>query len=219
MSEPLVHTAQAAASATRTQPDETSRPDAAPAFDARVGEMSATAMPSKPEASPANTMPPADAHAAGMLATLPVAATLPISATAAAPAARTASVGHTATLGHVGPPATLPHAPTSAGSIGGAVLALVLVIGLILALAWLAKRLPGFRGAAGAPALRVVASLALGPRERVVVVAVGDTQLLLGVGAGGMRTLHTLSQPLPVAASTTSPAFAQVLAQHFGKKA
>jgi len=50
------------------------------------------------------------------------------------------------------------------------------------------------------------------------VIAVGDTQLLLGVGAGGTRTLHTLSEPLPVAASTT-PAFAQLLAQHFGKKA
>ncbi|MFD0738982.1 flagellar biosynthetic protein FliO [Lysobacter koreensis] len=116
-------------------------------------------------------------------------------------------------------PTPAPSSPANAGSIGGAVFALVLVIGLILLLAWLAKRMPGFGGAAANPALRVVGSLSLGPRERVVVVAVGDTQLLLGVGAGGTRTLHTLSEPLPVAAPTASPAFAQLLAQHFGKKA
>ncbi|MGH8077532.1 MAG: flagellar biosynthetic protein FliO [Lysobacter sp.] len=111
----------------------------------------------------------------------------------------------------------MPQSPATAGSLGGAVVALVLVVGLILALAWLAKRLPGLAGTSN-PALRVVGSLSIGPRERVVVVAIGDTQLLLGVGAGGTRTLHTLTEPLPIAASTT-PAFAQLLAQHFGKKA
>ena len=50
-----------------------------------------------------------------------------------------------------------------------------------------------------------------------MVVEVGQTQLLLGVGNGGTRTLHTLEAPLPEAAASTSP-FAQVLAQHFGKK-
>ena len=107
----------------------------------------------------------------------------------------------------------------AAGGIGGAVGALIVVIALILALAWLAKRMPVLGGgAAGNPSLRIVGSLALGPRERLVVVAVGDTQLLLGVGAGGTRTLHTLDQPLPVGAPA-APAFAQLLAQHFGKKA
>jgi flagellar protein FliO/FliZ len=65
----------------------------------------------------------------------------------------------------------------------------------------------------------VVGSLALSPRERLVVVAVGNTQLVLGVGAGGTRTLHTLSEPLPVTETAGTPAFAQLLSQHFGKKA
>lgn len=113
-----------------------------------------------------------------------------------------------------------PQSPASAGSLGGAVFALVLVVGLILLLSWLAKRMPGLGGTGGShSALRVVGSLALGPRDRLVVVEVGDTQLLLGVGAGGTRTLHTLDQPLPAAAAKkTSPAFAQLLAQSFGKK-
>lgn len=137
--------------------------------------------------------------------------------TTAAPATFTRPAA--ATSAQVGTPSAFPAPPSAGGGIGGAVTALIVVIALILALAWLAKRMPVLGGGAGSnPALRIVGSLALGPRERVVVVAVGDTQLLLGVGAGGTRTLHTLSEPLPVAASTT-PAFAQLLAQHFGKKA
>lgn len=162
-----------------------------------------------------------EANAAGGTAT--VAATPPAISTSATPATPMATplAAHSSPQvisAHVGVPAPRPSSPATAGSIGGAVLALVLVVGLILLLAWLAKRMPGLGGASGNPALRIVGSLALGPRERVVVVAVGDTQLLLGVGAGGTRTLHTLTEPLPVAAAAT-PAFAQLLAQHFGKKA
>lgn len=115
------------------------------------------------------------------------------------------------------PPVFAP--PSSgAGAVGGGVMALLLVVGLILALAWLAKRMPGVGAAAVVnPALRVVGSLALGPRERVVVVEVGQTQLLLSIGAGGTRALHTLTEPLPATDASPSP-FASLLAQHFGKK-
>ncbi|SEK50009.1 flagellar protein FliO/FliZ [Pseudoxanthomonas sp. GM95] len=122
------------------------------------------------------------------------------------------------TTTQVGMPLGAPAAkPGGAGSIGGAVLALVLVVGLILVLGWLAKRMPGIGGASN-PALKVIGSLSLSPRERVVVVAVGDTQLVLGTGAGGTRVLHQLDTPLPVTPTKAPPAFAQVLAQHFGKK-
>jgi flagellar protein FliO/FliZ len=128
---------------------------------------------------------------------------------------RPASTATTTQLGTpIGAPAS---AAGGAGSIGGAVLALILVVGLILVLGWLAKRMPGIGGASN-PALKVIGSLSLSPRERVVVVAVGDTQLVLGTGAGGTRVLHQLQTPLPVTPTKAPPAFAQVLAQHFGKK-
>lgn len=118
----------------------------------------------------------------------------------------------------VQPGAALPAtSPSSAGSIGGAVLALVLVVGLIVALGWFARRMPGIGGASN-PALKVLGSLSLGPRERVVVIAVGDTQLLVGTGATGTRVLHTLDTPLPLPEAKPTPVFAQVLAQTFGKK-
>jgi flagellar protein FliO/FliZ len=129
-----------------------------------------------------------------------------------APAHRNASTAH------VGTPPAFGKAQSPAGAVGGTVFALVFVVGLILALAWLAKRMPGVAGSSNR-ALRVVASLSLGPREKVVVVDVGGKQLLLGVGAGGTRTLHTLDAPLPEAERPATPPFAQLLAQHFGKKA
>src|SRR5690606_29857492 len=95
-------------------------------------------------------------------------------------------IGSTA---QAGLPAAAPQSPATAGTLGGAVFALVLVIGLSLLLSKLARRMPGLGGGGGAnPALRIVGSLALGPRDRLVVVEVGATQLLLGVGAGGTRT-------------------------------
>lgn len=132
-------------------------------------------------------------------------------------AASPAPIATTTAQAGVATPAPAP--ASTAGSLGGAVFALVLVVGLILLLSWIAKRVPGLGGGGVAnPALRIVGSLALGPRDRLVVVEVGETQLLLGVGAGGTRTLHTLEQPLPTAAAKSTPAFAQLLAQHFGKK-
>ncbi len=108
--------------------------------------------------------------------------------------------------------------PSAAGSVGGTLFALALVIGLIFGLAWLARRMPGMAGARGNSGLRVVRTLPLGTRERLVVVDVGGTQLLLGTGAGGTRLLHTLETPLHDDAPAPPTPFAQLLAQRLGKK-
>lgn len=131
-----------------------------------------------------------------------------------------AKAQHTATVAHPARTQTFAKSADSPG-IGGAVFALILVVSLILGLGWLARRMPGVGRASGSGALRVVGSLSLGPRDRVVVVDVGGTQLLLGVGQNGMTTLHTLAEPLPLAQPSqglTASPFAQLLAQHFGKK-
>jgi flagellar protein FliO/FliZ len=82
------------------------------------------------------------------------------------------------------------------GALGGSLIALLMVVGLILALAWVLRRLPG--GALRQHRdVRIVAQLAVGVRERVVVIAVGEAQLLLGVTSENVRLLHTLETPLP----------------------
>ncbi len=70
-------------------------------------------------------------------------------------------------------------------------LSLVLVVVLLIGSLYLIKRLSAPRGAA-AGLLRVVAGAAVGTRERVVVVELGDTWLVLGVAPGRVTPLHQL---------------------------
>jgi len=91
-----------------------------------------------------------------------------------------------------------------------ALAALALVIGLILALAWLLRRLPG-TGLRPGDGLRVVAGACLGGKERAVVVEVDGRQFLLGVSSGSISLLHTLSHPLPEKPPARLPEFASLL--------
>ena len=84
-------------------------------------------------------------------------------------------------------------APDTASSMLTVLLSLALILGGFIAVAWFARRyLPGM-GAQGA--VKVVGTTPVGPRERVVVVEVADTWLLLGVGGGNVRLLHSLPKP------------------------
>lgn len=72
-------------------------------------------------------------------------------------------------------------------------LSLVLILAGFIGVAWLARRyLPGV-GKQGV--VKVVGATMVGPRERVVVVEVDDTWLLLGVGAGQVRLLDKRAKP------------------------
>jgi len=76
------------------------------------------------------------------------------------------------------------------------VAALVFVLAVFLILVWLLKRFqPGVSGSSGA-AIRIVATLALGTRERLLLVDVQGQQLLLGVSPAGISLLQVLEQPL-----------------------
>jgi flagellar protein FliO/FliZ len=84
-------------------------------------------------------------------------------------------------------------APGTATSMLTVLLSLVLILGGFIAAAWFVRRyLPGM-GAQGA--VKVVGTTAVGTRERVVVVEVDGTWLLLGVGGGNVRLLHALPKP------------------------
>ncbi|MCP1118763.1 flagellar biosynthetic protein FliO [Robbsia andropogonis] len=79
-----------------------------------------------------------------------------------------------------------------AGAMFQAVFGLAVVIALVFACGWIARRLglkPTMRRSG---IVKVVGAAALGARERVVVVEVRDTWLVLGVAAGSVRRLHTL---------------------------
>ena len=68
------------------------------------------------------------------------------------------------------------------------------MVGLILLLGWLVRRYSGLPGQN--KALRVIASLPLSPREKLVLVQAGEQQLLLGVAPGRVNLLQSYDQPL-----------------------
>ena len=80
-------------------------------------------------------------------------------------------------------------------------LSLLLIVGAIMALAWLLNRLQGGRSHNGG-LINVVASHALGAKERLLVVDVGGRQLVVGVTASQISTLHVLDEPLDVGVSS-----------------
>lgn len=80
-------------------------------------------------------------------------------------------------------------APTT--GMGQMLAGLAAVIGLVLALAWVARRM-GLQAPTQSPLLRRIATLAVGTRERIVIVEAGDRWLVVGVTAQNIQTLHTL---------------------------
>jgi flagellar biosynthetic protein FliO len=88
------------------------------------------------------------------------------------------------------PPVTLP-AGTSTGSLLQTLLALILVLAVLGALAWFLKRY-GPKVGGGNANLRVVGSLNLGGRERIVVVEVGNEWIVVGASPGRINALATM---------------------------
>ena len=93
-------------------------------------------------------------------------------------------------------PVALPDTLGFGGNLVGVTLNLLMVLAAIVILAWVFKRAQGFTQPA-AGSLRVTATLPLGPRERILLIAVGDEQIVVGASGAGLRTLHVLEQPLP----------------------
>jgi flagellar protein FliO/FliZ len=82
-------------------------------------------------------------------------------------------------------------AVSAAGSVLQVFVGLVAVLLLIAATAWVAKRFGVSPGGASS-LLQVVSSASVGTRERVVVVEVGETWLVVGVAPGSVNALATL---------------------------
>ncbi|GAA5183877.1 hypothetical protein GCM10025771_36580 [Niveibacterium umoris] len=99
----------------------------------------------------------------------------------------------------IGAYASVPDAGSSVLSmVIGLAVVLATLYGLLLAL----KRLQA-RSGNGQAQLSVIGGAAVGPRERVVLVEVGDTVLVLGVAPGRVSALHTLnSEDVPRATAT-----------------
>ena len=151
-----------------------------------AAQSAATATP------PAATRPaPVSPEVAGAPA-VPAAADSPDTAvTAAQPQTPPATVGR--------PPAPPPAAIGTPGPVGGpsagsllqTILALSFVLALLAGLAWFMKRF-GAKAIGGSANLRIVGSLNLGGRERLMVVEVGNQWIVVGASPGRVNALATM---------------------------
>lgn len=101
------------------------------------------------------------------------------------------SFSASAVLSTVPAAAAEPVRSFGAGGLLQAVVGLALVVALIFLCGWAVRRF-GLQPAGSGRLLKVVSSVMVGQRERVVVVEIGDSWLVLGVAAGQVRPLHTL---------------------------
>ena len=116
-------------------------------------------------------------------------------------------------------PASTANRPSEVGSgvvttnplsVVGGLLAVVL---LIFFLAWLMRRVAGIP-TMGGQQMKVVAALAVGAREKIVLVDVGGQQILVGVAAGRVSHLQSFEQPVlesPAGNSDFSSAMKKIL--------
>jgi len=120
-------------------------------------------------------------------------------------------------------PCALVAAPAAAPAVdSGAELFRVLisllgVVALIFFVGWLSRRAQA-RVRPGGRKIRVIESMPVGIKEKVMLLEVGGTQLLVGASpTGGLRTLHVLDTPVqddPAAPATpTIGGFRDVLSQ------
>ncbi len=97
-----------------------------------------------------------------------------------------------------------PPAVSTGGALFQGLFGLLIVLGALALFFWFLRRFsPGQSGAQGV--VKVIGGVMVGPRERVVVVEVGDTWLLLGVAGGQVNNLHTLPRPAGYAPSPHDP--------------
>lgn len=169
-------------------------------------------------AAPAAVAAPAAAAVASASAPVPApAATAADSTPAPATAEKATAAADTAAAPTAALPAMPPGAPmtmapaTSAGSLLQTIVALVFVLALLIGLAWFTKRY-GPKAMGGNARMRVVSSLNLGGRERIVLIEVADQWIVVGASPGRVNALATMPRQEgdlpPPAAAQNGPAAA-----------
>ncbi|NOQ81658.1 MAG: flagellar biosynthetic protein FliO [Methylophaga sp.] len=108
---------------------------------------------------------------------------------------------------------TLTTPPVTTGVLLETLLGLILVLAIIVGLAWLLRRTGRFQMSSNGE-MKIIASLALGPRERAILIQVGEQQIVIGVTAQQVQTLHVLDKNIETESrSKNTTGFADKLQQ------
>ena len=90
------------------------------------------------------------------------------------------------------------------------IVALVFIVGLIFACAWLIRRMSGGVGM-NHKHLKILSVLPLGTREKLMIIQAADEYLLLGVPPQGISTLHRFDEPIDLQSDSAASPFADRL--------
>jgi flagellar protein FliO/FliZ len=90
------------------------------------------------------------------------------------------------------PDASSAAATSTATSLSKMTLALMVVLAFIFLAAWALKQTRKLQQSKSGVAIEIVAQVALGAKERAVLLQVGDTQVLVGVAPGQVNALHVM---------------------------
>lgn len=82
-------------------------------------------------------------------------------------------------------------------------ISMAVVVAVILLLGWFYSR-SRLAGNGPSDLINVVATRALGPKERLMVVEVADQQLLIGMTSTSVQTLHVFDSPINIPEPTTA---------------
>jgi flagellar protein FliO/FliZ len=195
-------------------------PAAKPGQDVQAGSAAVAPAPAAAAAQPAagNHQPrrPIGASAAAAAsapatepASVPAPAANAPAIDSASPAAPETTVGGGAAnrTAPVTPPVKMP-AGSATGSLLQTLFALIVVLAVLGALAWFLKRY-GPKGMGGSANLRVVGSLNLGGRERLLVVEIGNQWIVVGASPGRVNALATMPRQESADMSGTGATLAQ----------
>lgn len=90
---------------------------------------------------------------------------------------------------------TVPLEPLSSPYLLKLTGGLLLVVLVIFVLAWVVKKF-NLNQQSQNGLIRIIAGLSIGTRDRIVLLQVGEEQILLGLTPGHIEKLHTLAVPL-----------------------
>ncbi len=107
----------------------------------------------------------------------------------------------------------------SAAAMLQTVFGLLLILGLLFLAAYLLRRFNGGgHGFGGGGPLKIIGGLMTGSRERIMVLEVGDTWLVIGIVPGQIRTLHTMPKGEIARSASIEQPFGQWLKQMMERK-